>query len=167
MIKTDRRIAAVLILLILLVITNISQYIYLKKVEARKVGSMAALSEIKHLAGEYRGLSTVAEEFRNKVYLKEASAAVSIEELLTSLNLKEKLSGIKPTMTADTERYRTEGFETTLHRLTLGELLGLLDGIENGMDGFILRSLNIKKDFSQAERLNVILEVSAIKAKAQ
>ena len=57
-----------------------------------------------------------------------------------------------------------EDLEVEVSGLTLEELVRLLYRLENGREGFIVRSMRLKRAFSEEERLDSSIEVLLLRA---
>jgi hypothetical protein len=156
-----------LAMIVLLVIITIVLLLNLQKTSLKSHEAQQKFRNMVQTVDEYKQVSSATEKYKRNMFAGDRNTAIAMEELLSGLNLKEKMSGIKPTVRKKTDTYTLEGIALDMERLTLRELIDLLAAIGKGREGFILRSLKIKKDFSQSERLNAFFEVSALKSKTE
>ncbi len=160
--KMDPRTPAIVLLPLLLAL---ALYVKVTGEERRASHLRRQLSEMQELMKGYEEADSEMEAYRKRVFLKEEEVSVVLEEVLDGLHLKERLSSIRPTVQKEAGKYLVEGAEVKMERLTLNEAVNLLYAVERGQEGFILRSLTMKKDFSRPERLNVTFEVAVLKAR--
>lgn len=157
--------ALLIVPLLLLLLLCLSLYIKGRGEGKRAFELKRQLAQMQELRKDYIQALGEAEEYRKRIFLKEQNISVALEGILDGLHLKEKLSSIKPTIQKDIGKYRIDGAEVRMERLTLNETVNLLYAMEQGPEGFIVRSLKMKKDFSQPEKLNITFEVSILRIK--
>ncbi|MEO5358069.1 MAG: hypothetical protein H7844_12335 [Nitrospirae bacterium YQR-1] len=86
-----------------------------------------------------------------------------IEDMLSELNLKDRLSSIKSAGSTARGEYVSESAELKLADLSLNETVNVLYALRGYGTGIIIKSFKLKKSFSGQNKFELSMEVMSLK----
>ncbi|GBE00999.1 hypothetical protein BMS3Bbin06_00885 [bacterium BMS3Bbin06] len=161
--KLDKR-NILLISIFALILLNAVLFFNLRSLDKRERRLKTKLSAMTKVYKEYKEASSQYGILKKRAFIKETPSASALEGLLEGLQLRGKLTRIKPIQKKTVDGYSMEDLEVEVSGLTLEELVRLLYRLENGREGFIVRSMRLKRAFSEEERLDSSIEVLLLRA---
>jgi hypothetical protein len=129
----------------------------LNKIEAR-------YAEFETLTAQYEGIMEGRQISREKLTAHAINTAEAIDEILTSMSLKARLSAVKSAGQRAVMEYTEEGVEIKLRDLTANELINILYVIEHGGHPLSIKTFKLKKAFEDPDRLELTAGISMITA---
>lgn len=149
---------------ILLIILNISLLGLLSDKKKALLRAESALNEFNILADEYTQLNSRNAEFEKRARITNISGILAaVEETMSSVGLKEKLTSVKLSGRERFTDYLEERALVKCKSLSLKELVDILHGFENAPMLFLIKSFAMKKKFSSTNEFSVTMDISFIK----
>lgn len=128
-------------------------------------GSRAAEKEFKTLAVQYVSLKGEMDELRKRASLGPKEGIIkAVDDLFSSMGLKDKVSTIKPTGTKPLGEMVLEEAELGIRNVDLNEAVNILYRIENGPVLLTVKEAAIKSSFS-GPQLDMELRLALVRKK--
>ena len=114
------------------------------------------------LSSEYSLLKKRINIMERKTSLREmGSVALALDDISSSLRIKDKLSSVKSAGQRDIQdSIKEERAEVIFEKLTLNELVNLFYSVENVPVMIAVKKVNIKKSFENPELLDVTMTIA-------
>ncbi|MBF0319869.1 MAG: hypothetical protein HQL01_08730 [Nitrospirae bacterium] len=129
----------------------------LNKIEAR-------YAEFDTLTAQYEGIMEGRQGSKEKLTARAINTAETIDEILTSMSLKARLSAVKSAGQRAVMEYTEETVEIKLRDLTANELINILYVIEHGGHPLSIKTFKLKKAFEDPDKLELTASISMITA---
>lgn len=123
-------------------------------------------AEMGMLKSEFASLKTRIDEVERKKKLMKVDGIISaLDEIFSSLGLKNKIKAIKSIGNKEVSGSIEEDVEVLVERINMNEMVNLFYRIENAPMLLMLRKVNIKTSFEKPELLNLNLTISLVHEK--
>lgn len=126
-------------------------------------GTMRQMDELSVVADEYKRLSSSVSRVEKRAALsKGESLPIVIENMFEEMALKERLKSVKPFGGGKKEGYDMQEAEVVVDRLSMNELVNVLYGIYTQPEGLFVTAAELKRDFTEREKINAKLSLKMI-----
>jgi general secretion pathway protein M len=140
----------------------------------RKLSSQTMeLHQLREQRGEMAVLKDELLSLRQKIQTVESKKNLSnvqgvlqaIDEVFSSMNLKDKVKTVKSTGKRETKDGVEEGADVTVEKVTMNEMVNIFYRIEHAPMILTIRKVTVKQSFDNPELLNVNLMLSFLKTR--
>ncbi|MCI4626070.1 MAG: hypothetical protein L3V56_08935 [Candidatus Magnetoovum sp. WYHC-5] len=136
----------------------------LKDAQKKYTSAKDRLYEFNTLLKDYEQLNAKVISIEKKIESTNALSALKvIEDIFSSVGLKDRLASIKPGIKKTHSKMLEENFEIKLDNADLNEIVNFLYKIENGNDSLIIRRFSMKKIFSDPSRFSITIDIAYVK----
>ena len=136
----------------------------LKVTKSRIVSRQKQLEDVQQLQQEYFSLRKVLERAEKKLSgtVEGFSLFSFVEDITTSIGIRDKLASMRPQTPQIQGEYREELLEIKLERIELAQLVQFLYGIEAADAALQVKTVRIKPRFDNKEQLDIVLIISSL-----
>jgi hypothetical protein len=133
-----------------------------KQIEALKEQQ----KEILILKNEFLSLKQKIDAIESKKNLSNVQGIIeAIEEIFSSIGLKDKVKTIKSTVRREIKDGIEEEADIYIEKVSMNEMVNIFHRVENAPMILTIKKATIKKSFENPERLNISLTLSFLKSK--
>ncbi len=136
----------------------------------------AARGELERLRSQHNEMVLLKDEFlslktridtieRKKNLMKINGVIPAVDEVFSSLGLKNRIKSIKPSGTKEMSGSIEEEAEVLAEKLSMNEMVNLFYKIENAPMLLVLKKVNIKTSFEKPDLLNLTIVISLVHEK--
>lgn len=151
---------------IILLIAIAGIFAFLSSAKKELEGVRAQHKEMLLIKEELLSLKTRLEPLEGRKDLTKVKGIIpAIEDVFSSIQLKNKIKSIKPVGKRELSDSVEEEAEVSVEKVDMNEMVNLFYRIENSPMLLVLKRVNIRKSFERPELMNISMLISVVYAK--
>jgi len=165
LLKSRRFISLTVVLVSFLIIAALG--IKMLSSQTRELHQLQELKkEIAVLRDEFLSLQQKIQTVENRKYLTNVQGVLqAIDEVFSSVGLKDKVKTVKSTGKRETKDGIEEEADVSVEKVTMNEMVNILYRIDNAPMILTVKKVTVKQSFENPELLNITLMLSFLKTK--